>query len=214
MFDDPKKTEGKIGRKETAEENNEAEQRTEQKLTSDCGMKNEKVDGQNSGVEDIGVIEILCRMIEQMSCTRKLFYVCGTIALVIFFCLEEKMDYFRQYDDAVRDFVGNVYGVLRPLLAMLFGALALMVTFGTNSSKFRSQQGKEKKVPLVKGIANFVVSISLHTLALISVSIFYIIGCTLFAYLATVFTLLALLSIIDIAFTLFASSSFVSDNKS
>ena len=150
-----------------------------------------------------------------MSCPRKLFYVCVTIALVTFFCLEEKMDYFRQYDDAVRAFVGwNVYGVLTPLLAMLFGALALMVTFGTNSSKFRSQQGKEKKVPLMKAIANFVVSISLHTLALISVSIFYIIGCTLFAYLATVFTLFALLSIFDIAFTLFASSSFVSDNKS
>ena len=134
-------------------------QKTEQNLTNDCGEKVDNVNKQNSEVEDIDVIEILCRMEKQMSCPRKLFYVCVTIALVTFFCLEEKMDYFRQYDDAVRAFVGwNVYGVLTPLLAMLFGALALMVTFGTNSSKFRSQQGKEKKVPLMKGIANFVVS--------------------------------------------------------
>ena len=128
-----------------------------------------EVNKQNSDIENIGVIDIFNHVAKQMSCPRKLVHACGTIALVIFLCLEEKMDYFRQYDNAVRDFVGNIYDVLTPLLAMLFGALALVVTFGTNSSKFRSQQGKEKKVPLMKAIANFVVSISLHTLALMVV---------------------------------------------
>ena len=64
----------------------------------------------------------------------------------------------------------------------------------------------------MNSVAYFVVSISFHTLALILAFSSSILHCIILAYMTAAITLMAMISIIDVALTLFSSISFICGN--